>query len=103
FEHHRSRFVKRQKIGNFQDTYCGHIAHFSISTNRALSVSDAITFLQMRYAATHRLDNASRLKTQPVRQCLRIETGSIINVDEVQPYRLLCDLYFIICWCADLF
>ena len=84
-QHHRSRGLVVDTVGQLEQPVGRDEPHFGIGAERGCAIGDAITWLQVGDACAHLLDDSRPLAAKAAWQLHRINTGAIIDVDEVEP------------------
>jgi len=104
-QHHRGCGFVGDAIGNIHQSVCGHHAYFGVGTRRSTSVCDTVTNPDVRHARADRFHYAGSFTAQATGQWDRIESGSMVGIDEVDANCCVADLGLTFGWlaCVDLF
>jgi hypothetical protein len=90
-QHHRRRLVEGNLVRQLHQPVGLDQPLLGIAAERP-RISDPVAGLQVRDALADALDRACALDSGRERHLLRVETGAVIDVDEVEARRSLVDL-----------
>jgi hypothetical protein len=91
--HRRGRFVVNA-VGQLDQAIGWNQPLLGIGAGRCASIGDAVAGFQIGDIRPDLLDNPSRLAAEPARQCDRIKSRAVVDVDKVQSHRRMPDARF---------
>src|SRR5882672_6537011 len=92
-EHHCSGLFEGDLRRQAHHRCCRHHTQIGVRTYRALRIRNAIALFEEFDVAAHRFHHPGRLGADAVRQRQRIKADAVINVDVIEPDRVLADTH----------
>ena len=93
-EHHGGTGVKVDVVGQFADVLGRHDPRFAIAARRGAGISGTVACFEVGNALTHRFHHARGFHAQTMRQCQRVQTGAVVNINKVQTHGMVADADF---------
>ena len=93
-EHHGRACVEVDGVGQFADVFSGHDTRFAIASGRRTGIRSAVAGFQMRDALTHSFHHARGFHAQTMRHGQRVQTGAVVDVDEIQTHGFVANANF---------
>src|SRR5690606_14777421 len=91
-EHHRGGDLEADTPGKLHQRLRRHVAQFRVRTGRAIAVGDAVADLHVRDAVADGRHDAGALEPDLAGHRLRVQAVAEIDVDVVQPDRMVAHL-----------
>src|SRR5882724_7262734 len=95
FQHERCRLFVGDPAGYTHDAYCGDIAKLGVGARFQMDVRDAVADAKTADFASERENDARRFTAESTRQLCRVESGAVIDIDEVESDCRVTDLDFV--------
>ena len=93
-QHHGGPGVKGYAIGQFAHALGRHHAQITVAASGLTGVGSAVSRLEVGNAGANGFHHARRLHAQLQRHGHGVETAALIDIDVVQPHRLVADADF---------
>ena len=84
FQHHGRCSLVIDAVRHLEQTIRRDHPRLGIGAHRRIAIGDAVAGLEVSDARADILDHAGALAAEPTRQLHRVETGAIVDIDEVE-------------------
>jgi len=93
-EHHGRAGVKIDVIGQFAHIFGGHDTCLAIAARRGAGIDRTVARFEVGDALAHGFHHTRGFHAQAMRQCQRVQTGAVVNINKVQTHGFVADADF---------